>query len=293
MATTLTTLKERVYTRLRAENASPSVNNIHVDSIERWANEKLSTVIEYLRPKPEHLQQLRVVDQTVAISSGSGSLPADFAFPLAVRVGSDLVRAILMDSHDQFASYDDFNFEKYFAENEELVNQALKVVDANLSFSGGQATLPTDFGMAIAVKANVGGVSKKKCILTTDPQIFAQLDSANFLTTPTNEFPFVLIADGKAYLKSALGGSITGYLDYIRKPPFAMAANGNLYVKPTSHTTSKLDYVKNHPAVSGGTKFSELGDEILVELIVAEVFGFLELPDLTAKAEAKARALAQ
>lgn len=192
MATSLATLQTRVKTRIRADLATPKVDNLDDTSIKTWANEKTSVVVHILQ-RPEHFQALHVIEKSIAISSGSGNLPSDYE-------------------------------------------------------------------LATAVFVKTTNLAKRKARLLDVPDI-ELFDESNFITTPTETFPI------------------------------AYVANGKLYVKPSSITQAYLNYIKKHPTIdnSNGTVWDELADQVLLELIMAEYYSFLEEFDLAAKAEAKAR----
>jgi len=133
---------------------------------------------------------------------------------------------------------------------------ALVVTDSSLTFSSGAEDLPSDYELALAVKVETTSpsVSKRNCELLFDPQEFAKRDSSNFVLTPDQDHPAVLVANGKAY------------------------------IKPTTLTTGYLDYVKTHPTLgaSQGTVFSSVGDNVLIDLILASYYGFIEEFELQA-----------
>ena len=133
---------------------------------------------------------------------------------------------------------------------------ALVEVDTSFDFSTGSKALPSDYELALAVKVTTTSpsVTKRNCELLFNPAEFAKRDSANFVLTPDQDHPVVLIADDKAY------------------------------IKPTTLTTGYLDYVKTHPTLgsSQGTEFDSMGDNVLVNLVLASYYGFLEEFDLQA-----------
>ena len=96
-------------------------------------------------------------------------------------------------------------------------------------------------------------LSKKKCRLTLDPNIFATWDGGNFVLTPSQYQPIALVAGDKVFIKPTLS---TGYLDYVKKHPTIGASQGSL--------------------------FSPTGDNILVNLILADYYSHIQEPELQA-----------
>jgi len=146
----------------------------------------------------------------------------------------------------------------FFVEKKDLAPiQALLVIDESVSLTAGIGTLPTDYEAPGGVKVSS---SKLRAKLYATAEAFNMWDSSNFIVTPTT------------------------------RKPIAFVANGKLYVKPTSYTVAYLDYIKTHPTLTGAvtTSFSTVGDTILVSLIVARCFDFLEEYELanTARFEA-------
>ena len=117
------------------------------------------------------------------------------------------------------------------------------------------AALPSTYQRAIAVRVNINYTDKdgntvtlteRRAKLIYNPDDFWRLDSSNFIVTPTGKRPVILIAD-------------------------------RIYGKP-SPTTGYIDYVKSHPTIdaSNGTKFDDVGDNLLVLLIVRRYYQFIE-----------------
>ena len=132
--------------------------------------------------------------------------------------------------------------------------QALHTIDETISLTAGSGNLPSDFERHLAVKCVVGS-NNIKAQVYLDPEEFARWDSGNFIMTPTT------------------------------RKPVALIAGGTLKAKPTSITTAYLDYLKAHPAIaSNNTLFDAFGDEVLINLIVAKGYGFLEEYELQAAA---------
>lgn len=133
---------------------------------------------------------------------------------------------------------------------------SLIVIDSSLTFSSGTASLPSDYELATSVKVTTTdpAVTKRDCKLLFNPADFSKLDSFNFILTPDQDHPVVLVA------------------------------NGNAYVRPTSITAGYLDYVKEHPTLSAtqGTVFDSIGDNVLINLILASYYGFIEEFELQA-----------
>ena len=188
MALSLANIRTRVKTHIRAEMATPAVNDLNNASIDGWANEHCTDVIRILKD-PVHFSSLIVPDTSITFSSGYASLPTGYELALAVKVAT---------------------------------------------------TTPT--------------VTKRNCELLFDPQEFAKRDSSNFILTPDNDHPVVLIANARAY------------------------------IKPTALTTGYLDYVKKHPTIttSQDTLFDSMGDKVLIDLILSSYYGFLEEYELQA-----------
>lgn len=133
---------------------------------------------------------------------------------------------------------------------------SLQNIDTSLTFASGYATLPADYMLATALKVTTTSpvVSKKDCRLTFDHTEFARWDSSNFLLTPSQERPVALVAD-------------------------------KVYIKPTTLTTGYFDYIEKHPTISGtqGTVFDDIGDSVLIDLILADYYGFIEEDGLQEK----------
>jgi len=158
------------------------------------------------------------------------------------RIRADLATPTVADLHD--TSITTWANEKK-AEVIHLLKDAihfpsLMVRGTALTFSSGQASFPSDYEIAQSVRV---GSSDRRCRLFWDPDPFNRFDSSNFVVTPSSDRPLALIAD-------------------------------KIYIKPTSFTSGKLDYAKKHPDIASDqdTLFDELGDNVLVELIVSEYF---------------------
>lgn len=134
---------------------------------------------------------------------------------------------------------------------------ALIVPDSSLTFASGYEDLPSDYELALAVKlaTTSPSVTKRNCELLFDPQEFARRDSSNFVLTPDQDHPVALVA------------------------------NDRVYIKPTTLTTGYLDYAKTHPTLgdSQGTEFSSAGDSVLINLMLASYYTFLEEDELQEK----------
>jgi hypothetical protein len=130
--------------------------------------------------------------------------------------------------------------------------QALVITSSALTFStsgsDARATLPTSPAIIKAVSLKVGSTSKR-CVIYENPEDYARWDSGNFVYTPTSS------------------------------KPVAKIANGYVYVRPNTITTGVLEYVKVHPTLgaSQDTVFTPIGDNLLIELVVAEVMKSLQL----------------
>ena len=127
----------------------------------------------------------------------------------------------------------------------------LIVTDGSLTFSSGSASIPSTCVTPLTLKVTTTSpsVTKKYARLLMDPDEFARWDSSNFVYTPNQERPVALYSD-------------------------------KVYIKPSTLTAGYLDYVKEHPAISGGTKFSPKGDNILIHLILSDYYTFIEEYDL-------------
>jgi hypothetical protein len=65
--------------------------------------------------------------------------------------------------------------------------------------------------------------------------------------------------------------------------PIVLAAD-TIRVKPATITAGTIDYLKLHPTISGsqGTVFSQIGDDMLIHLIMSDYYSFIEEPELMA-----------
>lgn len=144
---------------------------------------------------------------------------------------------------------------------------SLNQIDKSLTFSSGKATLPSDFWFPktekqqkkfienfISLKVTANSVTKRHVPILL-PKEFARQDSSNFVLTPTTVFPAGMIAD-------------------------------KVYIKPTTIAQGYLDYITTHQTIndSNGTELDELGDNVLVRLVLARFYEYRELPDLQANA---------
>ena len=66
--------------------------------------------------------------------------------------------------------------------------------------------------------------------------------------------------------------------------PIAMVAD-KVYVKPTTVTSARIDYIKAHPTIgaSQATLFDDYGDNLLILLIMSEYYTFSNMPELAAR----------
>ncbi len=154
---------------------------------------------------------------------------------------------------------------------------ALVTIDKSLTFSSGIAILPGDFwfpetkeqqeafisSSLLSLKVTANSVTKRNVTIKT-PNEFARQDSSNFVLTPTTVFPCGMIAD-------------------------------KVHIKPTSITQGYLDYIEKHDTIddSNGTQIDELGDNVLIQKILARYYDFRELPDLESKSLAMAEKIAK
>lgn len=139
--------------------------------------------------------------------------------------------------------------------------QALVEYNASVTLDSGSGSLPSDYLLAAAVRA---GSDERNCLLYFDPAMFSKWDSGNWLSTPDANWPVALVTDGA------------------------------LKVKPASLTSAKIDYLKEHPDIDSDqpSLWSNLGDEICIELAVAKYFDYRKLTDRAALARDKAARLA-
>ena len=130
--------------------------------------------------------------------------------------------------------------------------QALIDDGAALSFSlsglDRKAALPSDYLKYVSIRVTIG-TGLKDCFVFEHPKEYNRYDSRNFVLTPVTTKPIAKIMDG-----------------YI-------------YVRPNTVTAGDIDYVKNHPTLSGSqdTLFSSVGDDLLIKLIVEEAMKVMEL----------------
>jgi len=125
LAITLTNIKTRFKTRVRADLAAASlaVSDIHDDSITQWANEETATVIHALKEPYLHFLELIVPDGAITFSSGSSAYPsANHQRTISVKVTSSYLdkdgdtitltdrRARLTYDNDEFNRFDSSNF---------------------------------------------------------------------------------------------------------------------------------------------------------------------------------------
>ncbi len=114
MSITRAVLYTRVKTRIRADLATPTVDDLDDNSITTWANEKLAQVIEMLKD-PIHFTAL------VAIGTNLGSLtlfagkkyaalPSSYLRAVAVKVGSTRRKCRLYFDPVEFSRFDSSNF---------------------------------------------------------------------------------------------------------------------------------------------------------------------------------------
>lgn len=109
MSLTISQIRTRVYTKLAAELATPSYEDIHNDSITTWADQAASIVIHTL--PPENFPRLRVIDYSVTLSGGNGSITAiNVELPLAVKVGTSKLATEMYQDPDDFNRWDSRNF---------------------------------------------------------------------------------------------------------------------------------------------------------------------------------------
>lgn len=110
MSITLANFKLAVYSRLAADEASPAYAALNEGNITRWANEKISRVVNTLEDNI-HYQALIVKGSALVISSGYASLPADFLLgqnrkDLALVLGSADKHAEIYLVPDDFDRWD-------------------------------------------------------------------------------------------------------------------------------------------------------------------------------------------
>jgi hypothetical protein len=118
---TVSQLKTRVKRRIRADLATPVVNDLHDHTIVGWANEFTGDVIHALKDSV-YFPTLVETDKSLTFSSGSVALPSDFEYPVSLKVDADYQnnagttvnvseRSVrLLDDQKQFDTYDSVNF---------------------------------------------------------------------------------------------------------------------------------------------------------------------------------------
>ena len=196
---------------------------------------------------------------------------------LIIRVQTQ-IRAELPAASLSVSDLDDDSIEQWG--DEELINvililkdpkhfPELVAIDESLTFSSGSASLPEDFWWPkltsqqndlynlLSLKVTANSVTKRHASLVL-PAEFARFDSSNFVLTPSDKFPVATIAD-------------------------------KVYIKPTDITAGYLDYITTHQAISSGTQFDAVGDNVLVALVMARYYEYRELPELQALAYGKAQ----
>lgn len=111
------------------------------------------------------------------------------------------------------------------------------------------ASLPADYMMPISLRV---GSSYKRCHIFEDPDDYNRWDSSNFIYTPSSSKPISKIMDGMVFVRP-----VTGI------------------------TQGLLDYVKEHPTISDSqpTVFSDIGDKLLIDLVVDRAMKTLEVMD--------------
>ena len=195
---------------------------------------------------------------------------------LVIRVQTQIRAELAAASLDVSDLHDD-SIEQWG--DEELINvililkdsrhfPELVTIDGSLTFTSGSADLPDDFWWPktakqqesmydlLSLKVTANDVTKRHTSLVS-PAEFARFDSSNFVLTPSNKFPVGMIAD-------------------------------KVYIKPTDITAGYFDYINTHQAIEDGTQFDAVGDNVLVALVMARYYEYLELPDLQALAYGKA-----
>ncbi len=107
-------LVTRVKTRIRADLATPTVDDLHDNSIYTWANEKLPLVVEMLKD-PIHYPALEVIGYNLgALTLYAGkkyaALPSNYLRAVTVKVGSTRRKCRLYFDPVEFSRYDSSNF---------------------------------------------------------------------------------------------------------------------------------------------------------------------------------------
>lgn len=158
-------------------------------------------------------------------------------------------------------TYTDIHVDNLYRWANEEVNKVINKLDKDhyhdlitlgLSLTnegGGSFTLPSLFLKPLAVTVTTNRIA---CELLKDAEEFKMWDSRNFILTPSLRKPIAFIGD-------------------------------TVYVKPTSVTVCYLDFISEHPDISSmpaDTSLSAMGDTMLVNLLVARCFAFLEEPEL-------------
>jgi len=184
---------------------------------------------------------------------------------LRAEMGTPALNNLHDDSIKQWANEEVYNVIIMLGDPQHF--PSLNAIDTSLTFSSGKADLPSDFWLPkneaktekyiedfISLKVTANSVTKRNVVLLS-PGEFARQDSSNFVLTPTTIFPAGMIAD-------------------------------QVYIKPTSITAGYLDFITTHQTISDslGTEFDELGDNVLVRLVMARFYEFREFPDLQGQA---------
>jgi len=112
------------------------------------------------------------------------------------------------------------------------------------------SALPSNYVKYISIRVSINSVLRD-CFVFENPKEFNRYDSRNFILTPVTTKPIAKIMDGL------------------------------VYVRPNTITSGDMDYVKAHPTLSGSqsTVFDDVGDNLLIKLVVEEAMKILELVD--------------
>lgn len=191
------------------------------------------------------------------------------------RVNADLAEAsqTINDAHQDsiYGWANEFTVKVIDLLKDPIHFPTLNVTETSLTFSSGSVALPASFQMPRTVTVSASytdlsgatqTVTKRKAKIYVDPNKFHRYDSSSFVLTSNGKRPMVLITD-------------------------------KIYVKPTSITSGKIDYIKSHPTIDGsnGTKFDDKGDTALILFILKEYYEFIEAFEAKAMVEKELEAM--
>lgn len=110
---TVAELQTLVLARLESQTSSPTFNSIASAQWTRWADDKIPGIVQffYEQGRFDVIEQLILIDQSVSLTSGIGTLSGltDFEFMLAVKVSSSKTECKIISALD-FAKWDSSSF---------------------------------------------------------------------------------------------------------------------------------------------------------------------------------------